>query len=294
MAIREDGAVVGSVSGGCVEGAVMQEALVALASGQPKELDFGALSDESVWEVGLSCGGRIQVWIDPQPLARGAWRRAMDLVCRDKPAVVVTRFDPLEQWVFEPAEAWTGPYAVAESAAHALNDRVSRDVEVEGQRYFLHTLPCRERLIIVGAVHIAVPLVRFAKELGFETLIVDPRPALASPDRFPGADKIVAQWPAQALGGIEINEETYAAVLTHDPKIDDAALEILLRSPARYIGALGSRTTQEKRRRDLRAKGFSDEDLARIHGPIGLAIGARSPEEIALSIMAEIVQVRRT
>ena len=294
MAVREDGAVIGSVSGGCVEGAVMQEALTALKSGEPKQLDFGALSDESVWEVGLSCGGQIQVWLDPQPLARGAWPRAFDLICRDRPVVVVTQFVPLEQWAYEPGSIWTGPAALEPLLTSAIGERKSQDVEVDGQRYFIHVLPCRERLILVGAVHIAMPLVRFAKELGFETIIIDPRPALASADRFPGADSIVAQWPAQAFDNVEITEDAYAVVLTHDPKIDDAALEGLLRSPARYIGALGSRVTQEKRRRDLRERGFSDEDLARIHGPVGLAIGAKSPEEIALSIMAEIVQVRRS
>src|ERR1044072_2429549 len=112
MAVREDGAVIGSVSGGCVEGAVMQEALPARKSGEPKQLDFGALSDESVWEVGLSCGGQIQVWLDPQPLARGAWPRAFDLICRDRPVVVVTQFVPLEQWASEPGSIWPGPAAL--------------------------------------------------------------------------------------------------------------------------------------------------------------------------------------
>jgi xanthine dehydrogenase accessory factor len=294
MAVREDGAVVGSVSGGCVEGAVMQASLEALKTGQPKELDFGALSDESVWEVGLSCGGRIQVWVDPDPVSRGAWPRAMDMVCRDRPSVLVTQFEPLRQWVFEPGVPWEGPPALAPVIGSALAARRSEDVELGGQRFFLHVLPCRERMIIVGAVHIAIPLVRFAKELGFETVIVDPRPALASPDRFPDADRIVAEWPSSAFDAIEITGETYAVVLTHDPKIDDTALEILLKSPARYIGALGSRVTQEKRRQFLRAGGFSEDDLARIHGPVGLSIGAKSPEEIALSIAAEIVQVRRT
>jgi xanthine dehydrogenase accessory factor len=167
-------------------------------------------------------------------------------------------------------------------------------VDVEGERYFIQVLAQRERLIIVGAVHIAIPLVGFARQLGFETIVVDPRPALASPERFDVApDKIVSKWPEQALAEIDITPETYAVVLTHDPKIDDVALEAFLRSPAKYVGALGSRATQEKRRVYLREKGFTEEDLARIHGPVGLNIGARSPEEIALAIVAEIVQVRR-
>lgn len=294
MGVREDGAVVGSVSGGCVESSVIQSSLESLKSGKPRMLDFGALSDESVWEVGLSCGGRIQVWVDPDPAARGVWQKTFDLICRDRPSVVVTRFEPFEQWLWESAPDWSGPTALVDSIARAASSRQSGDVEIDGQRYFLQVLPSRERLIIVGAVHIAIPLVKFAKELGFDTVVIDPRPALASAERFPTEpDAMIAQWPEQALAGIELTEESYTVVLTHDPKIDDVALEVFLRSPAAYIGALGSRVTQEKRRKELRARGFSDEDLARIHGPVGLSIGARSPEEIALSIVAEIVQVRR-
>ncbi|MFI5385472.1 MAG: XdhC family protein [Fimbriimonadales bacterium] len=296
MGVREDGAVVGSVSGGCVESAVIQSSLDALRSGEPKMLDFGSLSDESVWEVGLSCGGHIQVWVDPDPSKREVWRRTFDLVCRDRPAVMVTRFEPLDQWVWAPSEpiGHLGPIGLIAPIEQAFQARQSQEVEVEGQRFFLHVLPCRERMIIVGAVHIAIPLVKFARELGFETVVIDPRPALASNERFPDSpDKMIAQWPEQALESVEITEDTYALVLTHDPKIDDVALAAFLRSPARYVGALGSRVTQAKRRKELLARGFSEEDLARIHGPIGLAIGARSPEEIALSIMAEVVQVRR-
>jgi len=275
---------------------VIQSSLEALKTGEPKMLDFGALSDEAVWEVGLSCGGRIQVFVDPDPARREAWRRTFDLVCRDRPAVLVTRFDPFDQRLWEPQTPTspTSPTCPTELVEEALASGESREVEVEGRTYFLQVLPCRERLIVVGAVHIAVPLVRFAKELGFETVVIDPRPALAADDRFPSPpDKMIAQWPEQALSGIEISPRTYAVVLTHDPKIDDIALEVFLRSPAAYIGALGSRVTQEKRRRELRARGFPEKDLERIHGPVGLNIGARSPEEIALSIMAEIVQVRR-
>ncbi len=260
-------------------------------------LDFGALSDESVWEVGLSCGGRMQVFVDPDPARREVWRRTFDLVCRDRPAVLVTRFEPFQQWLWEPGDQGE-PAAVAFAAlslSSTPDDLESCYVEADGVRYFLHVMPRRERLVIVGAVHIAIPLVRFAKELGFETLVIDPRPALATDERFPvPPDFMIAEWPEQALSGVEITENTYTVVLTHDPKIDDVALEVFLRSPAIYIGALGSRVTQEKRRRELLSRGFSENDLNRIRGPVGLNIGARSPEEIALSIMAEIVQVRRS
>lgn len=296
MGVREDGAVVGSVSGGCVESAVIQASLEALGTGLPKMLDFGALSDESVWEVGLSCGGRIQVWVDPDPDRREIWRRTLDLVRRNRPAVLVTRFEPFEQWLWEPTGQIgpMGPPGLMGPVMESLDSKSSGDIEVEGERYFVQVLSQRERLVIVGAVHIAIPLVRFAKELGFETVVIDPRPALASSERFLTVpDAMVAKWPEEALASMELTAETYAVVLTHDPKIDDVALAVFLRSPVKYIGALGSRVTQEKRRRELASHGFTDVDLARIHGPVGLNIGARSPEEIALSIVAEIVQVRR-
>ncbi|HVT11975.1 MAG TPA: XdhC family protein [Fimbriimonadaceae bacterium] len=290
MGVREDGAVVGSVSGGCVESAVIQASVEALSSGDHKLLDFGALSDESVWEVGLSCGGRIQVWVDPDPIRREAWRATLDAIRRNRPAVLVTRFEPFDQWLWQAGEPWSGPAFLAGS----LGLSRSGEVEAEGERYFLHAFPQRERLVIVGAVHIAIPLVKFARELGFETIVIDPRPALASNERFPvPPDTMIAQWPEQALAGIELTPETYGVVLTHDPKIDDVALAAFLRSPMKYVGALGSRVTQEKRRRELGALGFDEAELARIHGPVGLNIAARSPEEIALSIAAEIVQVRR-
>lgn len=296
MGVRNDGAVVGSVSGGCVETAVIQASLEAIGAGAPRLLDFGALSDESVWQVGLSCGGRIQVWVDPEPGKREAWQKTFDLLSRDTPSVLVTRFEPFEQWVWEASSEsdFVGSISLIGPIRESYQARESREVSVEGERYFLHVLPTRERMVIVGAVHIAIPLVKFAKELGFETVVIDPRRALASPERFPVApDKIIGEWPERGLAEVALTEETYAVVLTHDPKIDDVALAVFLRSTVAYIGALGSRMTQEKRRQELIAQGFTPEDLARIHGPVGLNIGARSPEEIALSIMAEIVQVRR-
>jgi xanthine dehydrogenase accessory factor len=291
MGVREDGAVVGSVSGGCVESAVIQAGLECLASGSPRLLDFGALSDESVWEVGLSCGGRIQVWVDPDPMRRLVWRKIVSQINCDQSAALITRVEPFDQWA-DPTDV--GPASLVDPVEQAIQSGQSTEFEADGHRFFVQVFPLRERLVIVGAVHIAIPLVKFAKELGFQTIVIDPRPQLATPERFAvEPDTIIPMWPEKALAGINLTEESYCVVLTHDPKIDDVALAAFLRSPARYIGALGSRVTQEKRRRELLSQGFTENDLARIHGPVGLDIGARSPEEIALSIMAEIVQVRR-
>ncbi|MCC7434318.1 MAG: XdhC family protein [Methanoregulaceae archaeon] len=282
MGIREDGVVVGSVSGGCVESAVIQAALEALSSGLPQVLDFGALTDEQVWEVGLSCGGRIRVWVDPQPTTRRGWG-----VLPSSTVVMATHLDTGERW------SWPGddlPESQRPEATEALSARTSG----EGDGWFYHVVSPPDRLLVIGAVHIAVSLVRFAKSLDFEVVVVDPRSALASAERFPDApDKMAVAWPDDALPSLGLDDSTYAVVLTHDPKIDDVALVHLLRSPVAYIGALGSRATQAKRRAFLLEQGFSEGEIDRIHGPVGLNIGARTPEEIAVSILAEIIQVRR-
>ncbi len=293
MGIRDDGLICGSVSGGCVETAVIEASLAAIADGQARELNFDEVTDDSVWDVGLSCGGKIQVRVDPEPALahQELWRAIAAKLEADQPVVLATNLatDGLTLW--SPGEM--DPLGGAIQAAYAA--RKSSEVIVDGQRHFLNVVASRERLVIVGSVHIAVPLVKFAKEVGFETVVVDPRGAFANPERFPvPPDQFVVAWPGKAFEQVPLTSDTYVAVLTHDPKIDDVALEIALKSQVAYIGALGSRVTQAKRREHLRTVGFSDGDLQRIHGPIGLDIGARSPEEIALSIIAEIVQVKRS
>ena len=292
MGINVQGSVVGSVSGGCVETAVIDAAQQALELGTAHLVDFGELTDESVWEVGLSCGGRIGVWIEPDPYESDAWVECTDWVDQDEPCALIQDYGGQRYWAWNadrpcppelPAEVWI-------QCAEAVVARRSRGF---GDGYFILALPRKERLIIVGAVHIAIPLVAMAKAIGVEAIVVDPRPVLADPSRFATTpDQMIAVWPHDALSYLSPNESDYAVVLTHDPKIDDAALKILLKSPVRYIGALGSRTTQEKRRKVLAELGFSEEEIGRIHGPVGLPIGARSPEEIAVSIIAQIVQVR--
>lgn len=157
---------------------------------------------------------------------------------------------------------------------------------------FVEVLAPPPKLVIVGAVHVAIPLVTFANTLGFRTVVVDPRTAFANPERFPHADELIFEWPDEALPRIGLNESTYVAVLSHDLKLDLPAIEIALRSPARYIGALGSSRTHAKRIEPLKEKGFPDEEIARIHAPIGLDLGGRRAEEIALSVIAEVTAVR--
>ncbi len=166
-------------------------------------------------------------------------------------------------------------------------DGLAEPVEV-----FVDVYPASPKLIIVGAVHIALPLVKFAKELGFRTAVIDARSVFATPERFAHADELIITWPEEALAQLHIDTATYIVVLTHDEKLDDPALKVALASPARYVGALGSRKTHARRVTRLKAEGITNGQLARLHAPIGLEIGARSPEEIAISIIGQIVAAR--
>jgi xanthine dehydrogenase accessory factor len=316
MAVRDDGLVFGSVSGGCVEGAVIEEAQRVLAGGPPKMLEFKGVDPEEIWRVGLTCGGRIRVLVEAKPERKpsavsrqpsgpateaGLWAEAERKTgARESYVwVSVAGADEVKHVLVDPSGRWLSPDPDAaklalDGAMRAFAERRSFEQEAEGQRVFFHLRSRPERLVVVGAVHIAIPLLMFAKSLGFETVLIDPRATFASPARFPEApDRAFSDWPQEALPKLGLDDETYAVLLSHDPKIDDPALELLLKSQARYVGALGSRTTHAARRERLLASGFSEEDVARIHGPIGLDIGARTPEEIALAIMAEVVKVRR-
>jgi xanthine dehydrogenase accessory factor len=173
------------------------------------------------------------------------------------------------------------------SEAQAFGDGdASVDVLIEAY-------PAPPHLIIVGAVHAAIPLSAGAKLLGFKVSVVDPRTTFATPERFPDVDALVTEWPDDALPHMRLNRSTFVVVLTHDPKFDDPAVRIALAHPVRYIGALGSQRTQERRKAALRESGVAEADLARIFGPVGLPIGAKTPAELAVSILAEIVAVRR-
>ena len=286
MGIRDDRLVSGSVSGGCVETAVIDEALNALHDGRMRQMKFDSISDEAAWEVGLSCGGSLQVWIDPCPFVTDVegWEFLYQAVSKDESCLFAYSLEP-EYREFR---------SLGQASEQLQYPAITGLYQVGDREWFVNVLNSRERLIIVGAVHIAVPLVAFANQLGFETIVIDPRLAFANPERFVSRPtQIISKWPNVALESIDITQNSYAVVLTHDPKIDNPALVPLLRSSARYIGALGSRKTQERRRAELIDLGLSDDAISKIHGPIGLKIGAVTPEEIALSIIAEIVQVRR-
>lgn len=296
-----DGRFAGSVSAGCVEGAVLEQCEKTIRSGQAVLLTFG-VADEQAWEVGLACGGTIRVWVEPfsawQPifpaLADGLRaNRSLAVVSRlqegePSPKLLVTSADLVAG---EPAASGLSPQGM-KVARTMLTQGRSGVVDVDGESRFVEVHPSPPRLIIVGGVNIAEPLIDLARALAFETVLVDPRPAFASHERFPYAGAIINGWPDEVLPDLALDESASVVVLTHDPKIDDPALQAALPSRASYVGALGSRRTAQKRRERLSAAGMSDEMLDRLHAPIGLPLGGQSTGEIALSILAEIVQVR--
>ncbi len=302
MAITLDGEIAGSVSGGCVENAVVEAGVRSLKTTRPQLLRFG-VADETAWEVGLACGGSIDVFVKPLDYKYfEALRSALE---SEKPAVSVTVLRGPDgflgsEFLLGENERGANPIwkgldeQITGLAAEALLQGASRRVRLSGEvEIFLEVIQPPPTLIVVGGVHIAVALTSMAKMLGYRTILIDPRRAWASRDRFPDVDRLIQAWPAEAFGQIEVTRSTAIAVLTHDPKLDDPALKIVLASPAFYIGALGSPATHARRRKRLLADAVSEAQLSRLHAPIGLEIGAQSPEEIALAVMAEVVETRR-
>jgi xanthine dehydrogenase accessory factor len=304
MAVSADRRVAGSVSGGCVEGAVIEAAGEVLKWGRPRLLRFG-VADETAWAVGLSCGGTIDVFVEPvEPSFQARVQAQLDT---ERPAATVTVVAGEETLLGRKVlllgaegdlvgELGRGLDALAVAAARsALAEGRGRRLPLSGPEsaeVFVDVLRPAPLLVIVGGVHIAIALVALARALGFRTIVVDPRLPFGRDDRFPGADRVVHDWPAEALGAIGLGPDSAVAVLTHDPKLDDPALIAALPSPAFYVGALGSKATQARRRQRLLEVGVTEEQLARLKAPIGLDLGGRSPEEIALAVLAEIIAVR--
>ncbi len=310
LLVAGDGRLAGSVSGGCVEGAAYEEIAQARADGRERVIRYG-ISDEQAWDVGLACGGTIDVLVQPTVPP------AAVLAAHDPGRAVITRLPadapppvfgahapgpgepPVDPVVIDDDGMRTGttgdPAADAEleaAAADALARGRSRTVEAGGRQWFVEVFPRRPRLVIVGAVQAAIPLVSMARTLGFETLIIDGRPAFARAERFPEVDRLVVGWPDEVADQIGLGPRDSVAVLSHDVKFDEPAIVTALSRGCRYVGAVGSRKTQADRRERLLAAGVTAADLARLRGPIGLDLGGREPAETALSILAEIVAAR--
>jgi xanthine dehydrogenase accessory factor len=269
MVVTRSGKMAGSVSNGCIEGAVFEESQKVLKSGVPKLAAFG-VADDLAFSVGLACGGHIEVFI--QPLAK-VHKQLIGLIDQNSAATLHTNLV-------------TGVAALTEGVP-AGSGLARRDGDS-----FVEPFPRPAHLIIVGAIHIAIPLHRLAKLMGYRVSVVDARSKFATKERFPEADELIVAWPDEAMQKLTLDGSAYVVILTHDPKFDLPALRSVLGKDVGYIGAIGSRKTNENRFAELRKEGFTEEQISRVHGPVGLDLGGRGAEETALGILAEITAVR--
>ena len=310
--------VVGSVSGGCIEGAVIEEALDVLETGESRQLSYG-IEDALALSVGLSCGGEVFVHVEKHwafsndPNTKHVWNTLQKRISNNEPAILVTSISSRSSSkeintspiLLIPNERPEIPYRLIGNsninqqekllaiARKAYNERDNKIVELGSEEFFLQIFPRRDQLLVIGAGHITVPLIRFAKELDYITVVIDPRKVFSNLDRFSiPPDHLITKWPDEILEDWPLNKDTYAILLTHDPKIDDPALHILLKRNLSYIGALGSSRTHAKRCSRLQEAGFDEKSIRKIKGPAGTDIGAQTAAEIALSIIAEVVAAK--
>jgi xanthine dehydrogenase accessory factor len=327
MAVSSDGEAVGSVSGGCVEGAVYELATEVRETGQPVLQTYG-ISDDDAFAVGLTCGGIIDILVEP--VGREAYPQLGEVaaaVRAEQPVAVATVISGPgvigARRVIWPASASSAAADGDGAGSHhepsgtlGSGDRLDRAVDddargmlaqgltairrygPEGERrrdelsVFVQSFAPPPRMGVLGAIDIAAAVARAGKFLGYRVTVCDARPVFATRTRFPDADEVVNDWPHRYLAGQTVDERTVICVLTHDPKFDVPLLEVALRTPAAYIGAMGSRRTHEDRLARLREVGLSADELARLRSPIGLDLGARTPEETAIAIAAELIQLR--
>ena len=311
-----DGRIAGSVSGGCVEGAAAEEIERARTTGRARVIRYG-ISDEQAWDVGLACGGTIDVLVEPMAPAVvvSAARGSVGSGGRGSAVVTILPADsppgafgphqpgdgapPLPELIVGDDGTLAGTLgapdldgALVAAGTAALRRGLSQTVELGGRSLFIEVFPVRPRLVVVGGVEVARSLVRLARELGFETVVVDGRAAFATPERFPEVDRLVIGWPDEVADEIGLGPNDAVAVLSHDVKFDEPAIVEALRRGCRYVGAVGSKKTQADRHARLLEAGVSAADLARLRGPVGLDLGGRAPAETALAILAEIVAER--
>jgi xanthine dehydrogenase accessory factor len=303
MAITASGQISGSVSGGCVEGAVAETGMDVIKTGKPQLLHFG-VSNETAWDVGLACGGSLDVFV--KALDSTHYERVRPVFQAERALVIATVLGgSLAGREIVVCEDGTVIGSVGEGLDQPILAAAQEAMLTEKPRRF--TLPAADpvdvfldviapspEIVVVGGVHIAITLTQLAKVMGYRTIVIDPREAFGSQERFSHIDCLIQEWPDKALDQVKLSRRSAVVMLTHDPKIDDPALKIALPSPAFYVGALGSRLTQEQRRQRMRDAGISESNLTRLHGPVGIDLGGQTPEEIALAIMAEIVAVRNS
>lgn len=301
LLVNEKMEMQGSVSGGCVEGAVAKASLEVIKNNQSTLLSFG-VADEEAWAVGLSCGGKVDVFVerfmafDEHEEEQAVWQQLQTCLENNEACILLTRLE--EEAGFHtlvlPDRSTYGQNissGLVEKILQCYQERKNQVIEHEGTRYFIQLFPRKSQMLIIGAAHITTHLVELAKIYDFETIVIDPRGFFAQGTQFATPpDQILENYPQEVLGDYILDAFTYAVILSHDPKIDDNALHILLKSDVGYIGALGSNRTHTKRIKRLEEAGFSEAEIAKIHAPIGVDINAKSPAEIALSVMGEIIR----
>lgn len=290
LAVTDQLEILGSVSAGCVENAVIEEALTLFRKGISKHLRYD-IGQESAWEFGLACGGKLSVWLEPYSSDfHQAIRPLLQADVRFEVHHVLDGKELGKTWVTVDGEICYGTMPSALST-HLPQQTAIYQAEDEASIFVEHITPPL-RLMVIGAGHISLALDRLAQVMGYPLTVIDPRTAFLTEERFPNALRL-PMWSKEALALQPIQAHHAVILLTHDPKIDDPVLESALQSESFYIGALGSKATHHARLERMKAKGYSDEALTRIHAPVGLSIGAKTPEEIALAILAEIVACYR-
>ncbi|MEU4692580.1 XdhC family protein [Actinoplanes sp. NPDC023714] len=291
MAVNASGEVIGSVSGGCVEGAVYAAAQEVLETHKAQTQVYG-VSDGDAFEVGLTCGGTIEVMIQPSSALTDP-DEVLRAIAAGHPVATVTVPDAqMVVWPSSVSGSLGDPELdrqAAQQAAGLLAHGRSAIVQACDREVFVQSYAAPPRMIVFGAIDFAAAVARIGRFLGYHVTVCDARPVFATPARFPEADEIVVEWPHRYLETTEVDERTVLCVLTHDPKFDIPLLQVALHTPARYIGAMGSRRTCEDRVQRLREAGVPDAALSRLRAPIGLDLGARTPEETAVAIAAEMV-----
>jgi xanthine dehydrogenase accessory factor len=298
MIINKEGLISGSVSGGCVESAVVKRSKKILDDQSAGRISFG-VSDEEAWQVGLSCGGSIQVFVQSADFnSEGIWLELKKAIENNQSAILVSSLEDgsnTNSLLLENDQLLGDAISdeLRAKAKKAYNQRTSLIVDHNEKQYFIQVFPRRSQLIIVGVAHITVDLVTLGKMYGFETIVIDPRGYFVDNTSFNDPpDQLINAYPSDVLNDFPLDPYTYCAILSHDPKIDDNALEILLHKDLGYLGALGSRKTHTKRTNRLLEKGLSRDLIDKVRAPIGVPIKAKSAREIALSIISEIVEAK--
>ncbi|MDH5476592.1 MAG: XdhC family protein [Cyclobacteriaceae bacterium] len=297
MLINADGKMAGSVSGGCVEGAVVKHSMKLIDEDKDEKLSYG-VSDDDAWSVGLSCGGSIQVFVQSIDFSKGVWKILLENIENNRSSILISTLNDgknTNTLVEENGDVVGDTIAedIIVEAKNAYDERSNKTITHGDVTYFIQVFPRKPILMIIGAAHITVDLVTLGNLYGFETVVIDPRGYFAQNTTFQDApSQLIEEYPSEVLNNFPLDAYTFCAILSHDPKIDDNALEILLPSKVGYIGALGSRKTHEKRIKRLQEKGLSIDQINRIKAPIGMNIHAKSAKEIALAVMGQIIEAK--